>query len=168
MTLLREKQGILDPSPTKHTAVLFVNVKVEINYLSFHWFIVWRKRKNVLLFMIFFWQKIFSVEKKIFATGLRLPAERELHDVDRPVRRGGLDLPVPLRADQPEPRHHPPGHAGGLWLVESWSRDPDTQTDLRDLLMSTCIPLAACLISGVALCMMHTKATLILIVKSWT
>jgi len=27
MTLLREKQGILDPSPTKHTAVLFVNVK---------------------------------------------------------------------------------------------------------------------------------------------
>ena len=29
MKLLREKQGLLDPSPTKHSAVLFVNVKVR-------------------------------------------------------------------------------------------------------------------------------------------
>ena len=33
----------------------------------------------------------------------------------------------------------------------------DTKSDLRDLLMSTCIPLAACFISGLALCMMHTN-----------
>ena len=33
----------------------------------------------------------------------------------------------------------------------------DTATDLRDLLMSTTIPLTACFISGVALCLMHTR-----------
>ena len=33
----------------------------------------------------------------------------------------------------------------------------DTATDLRDLLMSTTIPLTACLVSGIALCLMHTR-----------
>ena len=33
----------------------------------------------------------------------------------------------------------------------------DTKRDLRDLLLSTFIPLIACLVSGVALCLMHTK-----------
>lgn len=33
----------------------------------------------------------------------------------------------------------------------------DTKRDLRDLLLSTLIPVIACLVSGVALCLMHTK-----------
>ena len=33
----------------------------------------------------------------------------------------------------------------------------DTKQDLRNLLLSTFIPLLACLVSGVALCIMHTK-----------
>lgn len=33
----------------------------------------------------------------------------------------------------------------------------DTKRDLRDLLLSTFIPLIACLVSGVALCLLHTK-----------
>ena len=37
----------------------------------------------------------------------------------------------------------------------------DTATDLRDLLMSTTIPLTACLVSGIALCLMHTRCLLI-------
>ena len=34
MTRMREKQGILEPSPTKHNAVLFVNVKVKQNEIE--------------------------------------------------------------------------------------------------------------------------------------
>lgn len=113
---MREQQGILEQAPTKHKAVLFVNVKVD--------------------------------------------KEGNMRHVTRPCVQGC---------------GYPPSVNCTTWIREFGRLDStfpcyyarsnqslaithlDTATDLRDLLMSTTIPLTACLVSGIALCLMHTR-----------
>ena len=70
MTLLREKQGILDPSPTKHTAVLFVNVKVEINLFNDLFFV---SRKMFYYSWFSFNKKYLVLKRKYLRQGCGYP-----------------------------------------------------------------------------------------------
>ena len=100
MNILREEQGIMEQAPTKHRAVLFVNVK-----------------------------------------GCGYPPSVNCTAWIREF--GRLDSTFPCyyaRSNQ------------SLAITHL-----DTASDMRDLLMSTTIPLTACLVSGIALCLMHTR-----------